>query len=138
MARRRRTSGDRCRFHRSSRTSWITISRPRPGDPEAFVFTSPDGGPLRHTNFYRRHYKPAVTAGNLDHRTRFHDLRHTAAALMIAEGAHLLAVKQRLGHSSIQVTADRYGHLFPSLEDALTARLDESFRAAMAPCSDHV
>jgi integrase len=51
---------------------------------------------------------------------------------MIAEGAHLLAVKERLGHSSIQVTADRYGHLFPSLEEALTARLDESLRAAVA------
>src|SRR5438876_7340830 len=53
------------------------------------------------------------------------------AALMIAEGAHLLAVKERLGHSSIQVTADRYGHLFPSLEEALTDRLDASYRDAL-------
>jgi integrase len=51
---------------------------------------------------------------------------------MVAEGAHLLADKERLGHSSIQVTADRYGHLFPSLEEALTERLDVSFRAAVA------
>ena len=50
---------------------------------------------------------------------------------MIAEGAHLLAVKERLGHSSIQVTADRYGHLFPSLEEALTDRLDASYRDAL-------
>ena len=61
---------------------------------------------------------------------RFHDLRHTAAALMIAEGAHLLVVKERLGHSTITVTADRYGHLFPSLEAALTGKLDETYRAA--------
>jgi integrase len=101
-------------------------------DRDAFVFTGPDGGPMRHTNFYRRHYKKAVIEARLDPRTRFHDLRHTAAALMIAEGAHLLAVKERLGHSSIQVTADRYGHLFPSLEEALTARLDKSLRAAVA------
>src|SRR5205823_14340071 len=53
------------------------------------------------------------------------------AALMIAEGAHLLAAKERLGHSSIQVTADRYGHLFPSLEEALTDRVDAAFRAAV-------
>jgi integrase len=103
----------------------------RPSDPDAFVFTSPDGRPLRHRNFYGRHYKRAVVQAGLDPRTRFHDLRHTAAALMIAEGAHLLAVKERLGHSSIQVTADRYGHLFPSLEEALTAKLDASFRAAI-------
>ncbi len=57
---------------------------------------------------------------------------HTAAALMIAEGAHLLAVKERLGHSTIQVTADHYGHLFPSLEAALTDRLDVTYTDALA------
>jgi integrase len=105
--------------------------RTRPQDPAAFVFTAPEGGPLRHVGFYRRHFRPAIDRAGIDPRTRFHDLRHTAAALMIAEGAHLLAVKERLGHSSIQVTADRYGHLFPSLEEALTDRLDASYRDAL-------
>lgn len=103
----------------------------RPGEPDAFVFTAPDGGPLRHNNFYPRFFKPAVKRAGLDPRTRFHDLRHTAAALMINEGAHLLAVKERLGHSTIQVTADRYGHLFPSLEAALTNKLDVAYREAL-------
>ena len=58
-------------------------------------------------NFYSWHYKPAVARAALDPRTRFHDLRHTAAALRLAQGAHLLVVKQRLGHLSISVTADR-------------------------------
>ena len=102
----------------------------RGGDPDAFVFTAPDGGPLRHTNFYARHFKPAVGRSGVHPATRFHDLRHTAAALMIAEGAHLLVVKERLGHSTITVTADRYGHLFPSLEAALTVKLDGTYRAA--------
>ena len=88
------------------------------------------GGPLRHGGFFRRHFKPAVVRAELDTRTRFHDLRHTAAALMIAEGAHLLTVKERLGHSTIKVTADRYGHLFPSLEEDLTVRLGRSYEAA--------
>ena len=35
----------------------------RPADPEAFVFTAPDGGPLRHHNFYARHFRPAVVVG---------------------------------------------------------------------------
>jgi integrase len=104
----------------------------RPQDPTAFVFSAPGGGPLRHGNFFNRFFKPAVARSDLDPRTRFHDLRHTAAALMIAEGAHLLAVKQRLGHSTIQVTADLYGHLFPSLEAALTDRLNEAYRAAVS------
>lgn len=96
-----------------------------------FVFTSPTGEALRHTNFYRRHYKPALARAGLDPATRFHDLRHTAAALMIAEGANLLSVKQRLGHSTIQVTADRYGHLFPALEAELTERLGGSYSEAL-------
>jgi integrase len=101
------------------------------GDPDRLVFGSPSGGPLRHNNFLRRHYKPAVARAGIDPRTRFHDLRHTAAALMIGEGAHLLTVKERLGHSTIQITADRYGHLFPSLEEDLTARLGRSYQDAV-------
>lgn len=99
-------------------------------DPTSLVFRAPMGGPLRHGGFFRRHFKPAVVRAELDTRTRFHDLRHTAAALMIAEGAHLLTVKERLGHSTIKVTADRYGHLFPSLEEDLTVRLGRSYETA--------
>lgn len=44
--------------------------------------------------------------------------------MMIAEGAHLLVVKERLGHSTIAVTADRYGHLYPSLSATLTGQLE--------------
>ncbi|MCU1499306.1 MAG: xerD [Acidimicrobiales bacterium] len=101
----------------------------RPDGDDEFVFTSPTGGPLRHTHFYARFYRPAVARAGLDPRTRFHDLRHTAAALMIAQGAHLLVVKERLGHSSISVTADRYGHLYPSLSASLTAQLGGVYRA---------
>ncbi|MFN2607363.1 MAG: tyrosine recombinase XerC [Acidimicrobiales bacterium] len=106
----------------------------RPADPEAFIFTAPDGGPLRHHNFYARHFRPAVVAARLPERMRFHDLRHTCAALLInAEPpAHPLAVMKRLGHSSITVTYDTYGHLFPALEEALTDSLDRSYRQSRA------
>ena len=60
-----------------------------------------------------------------------HDLRHTCAALCIALGAHPKAIQERLGHSSITVTLDRYGHLFPKLDEALTGRLDELRRDAV-------
>ena len=65
-------------------------------------------------------------------RTRFHDLRHTCAAFLVAQGAHPLVVKQRLGHSSITVTMDRYGHLFPELDEAVTDRLDEALAQSRA------
>ena len=94
------------------------------------MFISPEGGTLNHKNFYRRHFKPAVTAAGLAPETRFHDLRHTCAALCIELGAHPKAIQERLGHSSITVTLDRYGHLFPKLDEALTGRLDELHRLA--------
>jgi integrase len=77
--------------------------------PEEFVFTAPEGGVLRHRNFLRREFRPAVTLSGLPAGLRFHDLRHTYASLLINGDppAHPLAVMKRMGHSSITVTYDR-------------------------------
>jgi len=104
----------------------------RPRDPGAFVFAGRDGAPLRRTNFRRRHWQPAVQRAGLPETLRFHDLRHTCASLLIAQGAHPKEIQARLGHSSITTTLDRYGHLFPSLDERLRAGLDETFRRAAA------
>lgn len=92
----------------------------RARDGEAFVFVSREGSCLHHGKFMARHFKPAVSRlverGELSRDKaglRFHDLRHTAAALMIETGAEPFDVMKRMGHSSIQVTYDRYGHRFP-------------------------
>jgi hypothetical protein len=53
---------------------------------------------------------------------RFHDPRHTFTS--VAEGAHPRAIMDRLGHSSITVTLNTYGHLLPGLEERLTEALD--------------
>ena len=66
---------------------------------------------------------------------RFHELRHTCVALLIAHGAHPKAIQERLGHSTIRVTFDRYGHLLPSLDAQLTEGLDEAFSKAAAASS---
>lgn len=95
-----------------------------------FIFTSSRGGPLRHSNFRARHYKPAVLRAGLPEATRFHDLRHSYAAMLIAQGAHPRAIMERLGHSTIQVTLGTYGHLFPTLEASLTEALDDVYRGA--------
>jgi integrase len=58
---------------------------------------------------------------------RFHDLRHTAASLAIAAGAHPKQIQEMLGHSSITTTLDRYGHLSATAHEALAAKLDEMF-----------
>ena len=97
---------------------------------ERFVFSAAKGGPIRHRNFYQRHFRPAVRRAGLDEGLRFHDLRHTCAALLIAAGRHLEEVKAHLGHSSIRVTSDRYGHLFPDARQAVADALDETYRGA--------
>jgi integrase len=63
---------------------------------------------------------------------RFDDLRHTCAAILLDQGAHTKAMQERLGHSSIEVTRDTYGHLDESTEDALADALDAVHAAAVA------
>jgi len=112
----------------------------QPHDREDFVFPGTNGGPMRHANFYARHFKPAVRRVLPEHLhgLRFHDLRHTCASLLIANGEHPKAVQERLGHSSIAITMDRYGHLFPDQEEALVERLDETLQKTIgaAPAPD--
>lgn len=64
--------------------------------------------------------------------------RHTAAAILIAEGWSMEQVKRHLGHSTIRVTSDRYGHLFEGHDEALLERLDEHFREGHVSPSCHV
>ena len=66
---------------------------------------------------------------------RFHDLRHTCAALAIAQGAHPKAVQERLGHASIRLTLDTYGHLLPGLDERLCDDLEEAHFEALAACT---
>ena len=100
-----------------------------------YMFTSPMGEPLRRSNWYRRDFKPAVVAAGIDLGFRFHDLRHTCAALAIAQGAHPKAVQERLGHASIRLTLDTYGHLMPGLDEQLRDDLDQAHFKALAACT---
>jgi integrase len=68
-------------------------------------------------------FLPAARRAKMPNGLRFHDLRHTCAALLISQGAHPKAVSERLGHSSIQITMDTYGHLFPGQEAETISRL---------------
>ncbi|GAC1381473.1 MAG: hypothetical protein NVSMB4_10030 [Acidimicrobiales bacterium] len=67
--------------------------------PDDLVFAAAEGGPMRHSNFYVRHLKPAVHRAGLPPSVRFHDLRHTHVAWLIRRGAHPKAIMSRLGHS---------------------------------------
>jgi integrase len=94
---------------------------------DGFVFTSAEGGPLRHHNFYVRHYKPAVAKAELPEDLRFHDLRHTAASIWIAVGANEKQLESFLGDTSRAI--ERYRHLFEGHETALMAKVEETMSA---------
>jgi integrase len=104
----------------------------RPHGPEDLVFTAPLGGPLRESKFIPGYFKPAVAAVGLPPTLRFYDLRHTAASLLIREGASVKAVQKQLGHATASITLDTYGHLFPDELDALAGRLEDLHDRALA------
>lgn len=81
---------------------------------EAFVFVR-DGKPLGRQALQRRWPRWMRDSG-IDRRIRPHDLRHSHAAWMIAQGVSLTALQHRLGHASIKVTSDVYGHLLPEAQ----------------------
>lgn len=96
---------------------------------DEWVFPSPQGSFLRYDNFRNRVWKPATEAAGIAP-LDFHELRHTAAAFMIAEGANALQIKRRMGHEDIRTTFHIYGHLFDDDEDTLVERLDRRARRA--------
>ncbi len=67
---------------------------------------------------------PALAKAGL-RRIRLHDLRHTFASLLIQNSESLAYVRDQLGHHSIQITVDTYGHLVPGANRQAVARLDE-------------
>lgn len=101
------------------------------------VFPNQRCGPVGGSIFNKRHWSPARTAVGLEG-LRFHDLRHTSVALAISQGAHPKAIQRRMGHSTINVTLDRYGHLFPEMDvhlaDAIGSVLEEA-RSIVQPAA---
>ncbi|MDY0394738.1 tyrosine-type recombinase/integrase [Virgibacillus halophilus] len=67
--------------------------------------------------------------GNVEvEKIRFHDLRHTHASMLFALKEHPKVVQERLGHSSIQVTMDKYSHMVPNMQEAAAASLESAFK----------
>ena len=87
------------------------------------VFRSRDGTILDPDNLYHRIFLPVLAKAGI-RRIRLHDLRHTFGSLLIQSGASIVYVKEQMGHSSIQVTVDTYGHLIPGANVGFVDRLD--------------
>jgi len=86
------------------------------------VFANALGQPLDGTAVTKRVQQIAQDTG-LGH-LRFHDLRHTAATLMLSAGTHPKVVSERLGHATINITLDTYSHVLPDLQHEAAAVID--------------
>lgn len=87
------------------------------------VFPNGDGGHQDANNMIKRRFKPALNRAGIDS-LRFHDLRHTYASLLLANGAPMKYVQHQLGHSSIKMTMDLYTHLLPEVNEQCVNLLD--------------
>lgn len=86
------------------------------------IFPSSIGSPQDQKNLDRIFKETLVKAGIP--KIRFHDLRHTAATLMLQEGIHPKVVQERLGHSDISMTLNVYSHVLPSMQEDAAEKLD--------------
>jgi integrase len=93
------------------------------GHTDGFVFRAVTGGALRRGHFYEKDFKPLLAKAGLPRATRFHDLRHTAATLMLAGGEHPKIVQELLGHSNISMTLGTYSHILPTMQREAVDRL---------------
>lgn len=97
------------RTHRKAQLQERLIAGSRWNDLN-FVFATPIGTPLDPSNL-RRQFRALLHKAGLEP-MRFHDLRHTAASLLVAEGVHPRTVMRILGHSQIAITMNTYAHIY--------------------------
>lgn len=91
------------------------------------VFTTPLGAPL-HPCTVSATFRRLLPAAGLP-RIRVHDLRHTAATLMLKWGEHPKVVQEMLGHSTISITLDLYSHTVPAMHREAARTFGRLFRA---------
>lgn len=98
--------------------------------PDDFVFVSRSGLPLHNGDFYTHVWRKLMKALAAEGIAplRFHDLRHTHVAWLVAGGAPLPHIQARLGHESITTTIDTYGHLLPAGDELISDIIDTALR----------
>ncbi len=114
------------RAHRTRQLQERLLAGPR-WKATGLVFTSRTGTPLSPRNV-NRDYSRLLAKSGLP-KKRFHDLRHTCASLLLAEGAHPRVVMEILGHSQMSLTMDTYSHVIPALQREAAKQMDDILNA---------
>jgi integrase len=91
-----------------------------------YVFTTGIGTPMEPRNLERA-YREILAIAGLQH-IRLHDLRHTAATLLLTQGVHPRVVMELLGHSQIAITMNTYSHVVPALRKEAANQMDAALK----------
>ena len=88
------------------------------------MFANRVGRPLSAQNLVQRHFHPLLARLALP-KVRFHDLRHTAATLLLSRGVHPKIVSEMLGHKEVDITLNLYSHVTPGMHESAAQALGE-------------
>jgi integrase len=112
---------------------WQLACPPNKGD---LVFPNGEGKPIDTRNMVQRDFLPALKKAKIP-RIRFHDLRHCYASLLIDQGENPKYIQAQMGHSSINVTFDIYGHLLKDSNQEAATRLGNAiFESGSKPVAN--
>lgn len=98
------------------------------GQPGDYVFTTERGGPVWHSWFHAKVWRPAIVDAEVTPPPKIHDLRRYCASTLLAAGVPIHVVQARLGHEDIGTTIGSYGYLTPDMQTAGMDRMAELVR----------
>jgi integrase len=95
-------------------------------EDNGFVFCTTKGTLINSSNLRKRSFAPLFVRAGLPHMI-FHQLRHTAATILLLKNVNPKIVSEMLGHASIAITLDTYSHVLPNMQDSAVAAMEEAF-----------
>ncbi len=122
------------RRHLELQMEEIGLLGDRYGD-QGLVFTTEAGTPVNPSNLRQRSFAPLLRRAGLPP-IRFHDLRHTCATLLLAQGTHPKFVQELLGHATIAITLDTYSHVLPGMGDQTVRAMQDALYPVQNPFTD--
>ncbi len=96
--------------------------------PGGLVFANEVGGLINPSNLRNRSFARLLQRASLPPDTRFHDLRHTCATLLLSRNVNPKIVSEMLGHSSIAITLDTYSHVLPTMQESAIRALEDALK----------
>jgi integrase len=92
-------------------------------DDRGLVFTNEIGRPVNASNLWGRSFRPLLKRAGIEG-LRFHDLRHSAATLLLGQNVHPKVVSEMLGHADVGITLDLYSHVTPTMQAHAASAFD--------------